>query len=90
METKMAASIRINRSNRPKGKVKIHATVFRGTQGSEQHRVIFLRTKSMKRWMCDCEDFIYRQFVDRKHCVHIKLVKAEIEQIKNLDTKENK
>ena len=55
------------------GPIKVYAWVQR-TLESDEHLVIFLRTKGMKRWICDCEDFMFRKIARRKTCDHIKAV----------------
>lgn len=59
------------------GAIKIYARVQR-TPESDEHLVIKLRLPGMKRWICDCEDFMFRKLAKRKHCDHIKFVKAAV------------
>ena len=56
------------------GPIKVYARVQRD-RGSDEHLVIYLRTPGMKRWICDCEDFMFRKMARRKVCEHIKSVR---------------
>lgn len=42
------------------------------------HIVVYIRTNTMKRWVCDCEDFILRRIGQHRHCRHIRKVRREL------------
>lgn len=65
---------------RPKSKrsaIKVYAKVQR-TEHSEEHLVVYIRTAGMKRWICDCEDFMLKKMSRRRSCVHIRPVREEV------------
>jgi hypothetical protein len=79
----------INRPMRKGGPVKLYANVKFSPEDKDtlehvEHSVVFLRTKNMKRWQCDCKDFLFRKAARRRHCSHIKAVRAEIARISKL------
>ena len=66
--------IRIRKSQNCHGRVKIYANVIR-RDGAPHHTVVRLRTKGMKRWLCDCENFLFNKAGKRRHCDHLKAAK---------------
>jgi hypothetical protein len=75
--------INLRRAQSKHSRIKLHADVKRDS--SEMfHKVVFIRTKDMKRWLCDCTDFMMRRVSRRRHCVHIKAVRAEAQRILSL------
>ena len=68
--------IRIRKSRNRHGRVKIYANVQR-TPEREHHTVVRLRTKGMKRWLCDCESFLFNKAGKRRHCEHLHEAKRK-------------
>ncbi len=69
--------IEIRKPKSKHGAIKVYARVQRHSH-SDEHLVIKLRVPGMKRWICDCEDFMFRKMAKRKHCDHIKAVREEL------------
>lgn len=44
----------------------------------EPHCVYFLRKAGIKRWVCDCKDFLIRRIALGRHCKHIRYAKGKI------------
>ena len=65
----------IRKASNVGGSVRIYAKVQSRTRPVLQHVVVFIRRAGMRRWLCQCEDFILRQAGHRKHCDHIKAVR---------------
>jgi len=68
--------IRIRKSQNCHGRVKIYANVIR-RDGAPHHTVVRLRTKGMKRWLCDCENFLFNKAGKRRHCRHLRAAKLK-------------
>ena len=64
-------------------RVRVWAYVPSRSRVNLNHLVAFIRTKNddVRRWVCDCEDFMFRQIGQRRHCNHIKDVRRELGQI---------
>ena len=57
--------------------VRLYAHVASRSRNLE-HVVVFIRKAGMRRWLCDCEDFLFRGFSRRRHCEHIRAVRENI------------
>ncbi len=44
----------------------------------DSHWVYFLRKAGIKRWVCDCKDFLIRRIALGRHCKHIRYAKERI------------
>ena len=74
--------LKIKKSSHRNGRVKIYGEVA-SASGPFNHTVVRLRTKGMKRWLCDCESFLFRKAAKRRHCQHLRAAKrAAMKQFK--------
>lgn len=62
----------------PRFGIRLYALVPSRTRKALLHRVVFIRKTGMRRWLCDCEDCLFRGFSRRRHCDHIKAVRETI------------
>jgi uncharacterized protein with ACT and thioredoxin-like domain len=69
----------IRKASNVGGAVRIYAKVMSRTRAAITHNVVYLRKAGMKRWLCSCEDFLFRQAGHRKHCDHIKDVRRKLD-----------
>ena len=60
--------------NRP---IKIYGTVQRDSE-SRVHRVVYIRSKNFRGWLCDCENFFFDAFSKGRNCEHLQAVRAEV------------
>jgi hypothetical protein len=75
--TKLIDGITLHKSlsSRSRG-IRLYAHVNSASRAGVIHNVVFIRKGGMRRWLCDCEDFLFRAFTSRKHCRHIKKARA--------------
>jgi hypothetical protein len=66
----------IARTTRPLNGVKLYAKVM-SAFGEDIYTVLYIRTKNVRRWMCNCSTFMYRQFGKGRNCKHIREIRAE-------------
>lgn len=59
------------RTIRKHSNVKIHAWVESQTRPQLSHRVIYVRSKNYRGWLCDCENFFFDKVAKNRHCRHI-------------------
>ncbi len=50
--------------------VKIYGTVQRTPQ-SEAHRVVYIRSKNFRGWLCACDNFVFSEFAKGRNCDHL-------------------
>ncbi len=57
--------------------IKVYGFVQRD-KDSRPHRVLYIRSKNFRGWLCDCEDFLFSQFAKSRNCDHIKEARQEV------------
>ena len=68
--------VTVSKSRNKRGRVKIYARVQRHPLGSD-HACVRIRTKGMKRWLCDCANFLFEKAGKRRHCAHLRAAKLQ-------------
>jgi hypothetical protein len=71
-------SIKIVRPAKSRNGVKLYAIVPSSSKGGLSHIVVYLRTSTMKRWLCACHDQVFNQTGKRRNCRHIHAVRKEV------------
>jgi hypothetical protein len=66
--------VKIRKSLYRHGRVKLYGEVQRASS-ARVHRVVRIRVKGMKRWLCDCESFLFTKAPKRRHCFHLHSAK---------------
>lgn len=68
-------NIQIQRS-KVRGDVKVYASVQSRSRPETQHRVVYIRNKNMRRWLCSCENFLFNRVGKNRNCDHIKAIRS--------------
>jgi hypothetical protein len=71
--------VKLRRAIHPHSLIKFYAKVEKEC-GAKAHRVVRIRTSRMKRWLCDCDDFLFRKAPRNRHCSHIQATKRKMRQ----------
>lgn len=72
-------AIRIVRPRQIRNGVRLYAYVHSASDRRRKHLVTYIRTASMRRWNCDCADFLFRRVGQRRVCKHIHRVREAIQ-----------
>lgn len=56
--------------------VKVMAKVASEFLADVSYTVGYIRSKSFRGWVCNCEDFLYRRIPTNRNCKHIREVRG--------------
>ena len=66
--------ISVKKPSKRTGRIKLYATVEADNPQAAPYNVVFIRTKGMKRWMCQCPDMLFRRIAKRQVCKHVHAI----------------
>lgn len=69
--------IEIYRAIRPSSCIKVYATVASRTFAQKVYRVVYIRSKTFRGWLCQCDDFLFRKFPAHRNCQHIRDIRQK-------------
>lgn len=70
----VASIVRAKADRKP---VKVYALVQSRSRDWVLHKVIYVRNARMRRWICTCENFLFRKLGLNRNCDHIKHIRAK-------------
>ena len=64
--------------------IKMYADVPSDTRPGTTYKVAFIRKPGMERWTCSCPDQVMMRTATGRHCKHIKAVRQQVDDNRNL------